>query len=55
MAENIHSVLNPGVKMFTSGGPSNTESFKQLINQVNPTWFPGSVGNVKSQRANDKI
>ncbi len=55
MAENIHSVLNPGVKMFTSGGPSNTESFKQLINQVNPTWFPGSVVNVKSQRANDKI
>jgi hypothetical protein len=28
IAENMHSVLNPGLKMFTSGGVSNTESFK---------------------------
>ena len=41
--------------MLTTGGASNTESFKQLINSVNPTWFPGSVANIKSQRANDKV
>jgi hypothetical protein len=55
MPDNMHSVLNPGLKMLTTGGANNTESIKQLINQVNPTWFPGTVANMKSQRANDKV
>lgn len=32
MPDNIHSVLNPGLKMLTTGGAANTESLKQLIN-----------------------
>lgn len=43
LPDNIHSVLNPGMKLISGGG----DSLKQLN-----TWFPGQPQiSLKSQRA----